>query len=337
MSCPIICEVSLKNVYDNAKKVKSLLNSKTKLYAVVKSDAYGHGLAPVSSCLYTIADGFCVSLASEALTLRISGCDKEILLLTPATKSVLESLIRKNVTLTVCNKAQLLDIVDASNKLGKVAKIHLKLNTGMNRLGADTVTEVNELVNLSEKSGVNLAGAYSHLGNVKDKKYSKAQLDRFLTLTESVKNYNEGAILHLASSGGILLGDKYHFDGVRSGIMLYGYSPIKADEIKLTPAMKVYAKTLGVRRNVNGNLLYGSKKYSKDVVTLLRMGYADGFFRGGNGKNPPLCMDLSVVDGEHNEEYFCVMDNAETLAKKNKTIPYEVLTSCSKRAKIVYI
>ncbi|MBQ3235873.1 MAG: alanine racemase [Clostridia bacterium] len=338
MSCPIICEVSIKNLVNNAVKVKTLLSKRTRLYAVVKSDAYGHGLAGVANALYSHVDGFCVSLASEALTLRICGCDKEILLLTPATKSAIESLVLKDITLTVCDKRQIVDIAEVCDKLGRQASVQLKLNTGMNRLGASTESEVNDIVSVASKSGVIITGAYSHLGDVLNSKYLKSQRNEFLRLSSAVKNYSDRAVIHLSASGGILLGEDYHFDAVRSGIMLYGYTPFKTDIINLEPVMKVYAKTLAVRKNLQKtNLLYGSQIYSKEAVTILRMGYADGFFRGGDKLNPPLCMDLCAVDGEHLEDYVLVMDNASETAKKYGTIPYEILTSCSKRAKIVYI
>ena len=120
--------------------------------------------------------------------------------------------------------------------------------------------------------------------------------------------------------------------------MLYGYSPNGFLKNEFKPAMKVYAKTICERENIYGKrLLYGSKKYHKDFVTLLRLGYADGFFRGGSKSEPPLCMDISAVDGKITSDYALVMDNALVLAKKFNTIPYEILTSCSKRAKIIYI
>ena len=339
MSYPIICEVSTENVVENARSVKSLLSDKTKFYAVVKSNAYGHGLVEISNILYSIVDGFCVSFASEALTLRICGIDKEILLLTPTPKDFIEPLISNDITLTICDKASLLDIIAVCNKIKKKARVHLKLNTGMNRLGVSSISEVNEIISIVDKSSViNLSGAYSHLGDPSNKRYSEKQLKSFIKLSKPVKDYDDKVTLHLSSSGGILLGDKYHFDGVRAGLMLYGYSPVKDCKITLKPAMKVYAKVLCVRKKISGErLLYGSKKYRKDAVTIIRLGYADGFFRGGGKGEPARCMDLSVINGETKSDYALVFDNACIMAKKYKTIPYDVLTSCSKRAEMKYI
>ncbi len=339
MSYPIICEVSTENIVENARSVKSLLSDKTKFYAVVKSNAYGHGLVEISNILYSIVDGFCVSFASEALTLRIAGIDKEILLLTPTPKEYIEPLVLNGVTLTICNKASLLDVVAVCSKIKKKARVHIKLNTGMNRLGVSSISEVNEIISIADKSEfIDLSGAYSHLGDPLNKRYSERQLKSFIKLSKPVKDYNDKVILHLSSSGGILLGDKYHFDGVRAGLTLYGYSPFKNSKIKLKPAMKVYAKVLCVRKKISGErLLYGSKKYRKDAVTIIRLGYADGFFRGGGKGEPSRCMDLSAIDGESKSDYTLVFDNAEIMAKKYKTIPYDILTSCSRRAEMKYL
>ena len=97
MSCPLLAQVNLTNLKDNTKQVKNLIGNKTKLYAVVKGNAYGHGLIEVASAIYSLVDGYCVSMEREAFDLRLSGIDKEIILLTPAFYS-LESLIDKDIT-----------------------------------------------------------------------------------------------------------------------------------------------------------------------------------------------------------------------------------------------
>ena len=108
MSEPLIAKISLKKLKANAIKVKSLLKRKVKLCAVVKSDAYGHGIVEIASALYSICDYFAVSLLSECESLRISGIDKPILLLTPVTENTVERLILKDITLAVSNIKELL-------------------------------------------------------------------------------------------------------------------------------------------------------------------------------------------------------------------------------------
>lgn len=338
MSYPVIAKVSLKNLSDNASKVKSLVSPKVKVYAVVKANAYGHGLIGVSNALYSQVDGFCVSLTKEALDLRISGCDKDVLLLTAVDERYLDVLIRKKITLTVASKRDMLIIDRVCSELKTPACVHVKLNTGMNRLGASSVYEVNEIMSVAMRGNVKITGVYSHLGDVQNKRYLNSQRENFLRLSEPLKNCYDDCIAHLSSSGGMLKGEQYHFDMIRPGITLYGYTPFETSDVFFNPVMKVYAKTLCVRENINKeHLLYGSKKYKFDGVTLLRVGYADGFFRGEDKILPPRCMDISAVTGAHFNDYYCVMDNALSLAKKYKTIPYEILTQVTKRAEIIYV
>ncbi len=337
MSYPVIKRVSLYNLKENLSKIKTLVGSKTKVFAVVKANAYGHGIIGVSNAVYSMVDGFCVSLVKEALDLRFSGIDKEILLLTPIDENYLERLIEKDITLTITSKRDAILLDGICSGLNKRAKVHIKLNTGMNRLGLSSVYEVNEVLSIARRNNFIITGVYSHLGDAKNKKYANFQRENFIKLSSYILDEYPMVTMHLSSSAGILLGEKFYFDMVRVGLSLYGYTPFETNLLTLSPAMKVYAKTLLVREKIKSErLLYGSKKYRFDKVTLLRVGYADGFFRSGDQILPPRCMDLSVVLGAHFENYYCVMDNAQSLAKKYKTIPYEILTQFGSRAEIIY-
>lgn len=337
MSYPVIKKVSTKNILDNLRKIKTFINPNVKVYAVVKADAYGHGLVGVANAIYSKVDGFCVSLVKEALDLRIAGNQKDILLLTPACENYLETLIKKEITLTVNSKRDITLIDGVCSYLGVKAKVHIKLNTGMNRLGASTVYEINEILSIARRGNVIITGVYSHLGDASNLKYAKTQREKFLRLSSFILEDYPKAVRHLSASGGVLLGKIFHFDMVRVGLAMYGYNPLQNSKITFRPAMKVYAKTLLVRENIKkSRLLYGSKRYNFDSVTLLRVGYADGFFRGNDQILPPRCMDISVIGGARFENYYCVMDNAQNLAKKYKTIPYEILTQVGERAEIEY-
>ena len=335
MSCPLLAQVNLTNLKDNTKQVKNLIGNKTKLYAVVKGNAYGHGLIEVASATYSLVDGYCVSMEREALDLRLSGIDKEIILLTPAFYS-LESLIDKDITLTVSTKSEMLAVEKACEKLQKCATVHIKLNTGMNRLGASSIFEISEIIGLAKNSQITIKGALSHLGDARNKKYSDSQYQNFLRLSEPILNFNDKACLHLSSSGGALLGEKYLFSMVRIGLMLYGYTPFLTNQISLSPVMKVYAKNLGVKSLKNQRFLYGSKKYSEKAVTLVRMGYGDGVFRSFSDISF-ACMDISAIKGKNTNDYVPVMTNALEISKKYNTIPYEVLCSFTRRARFEYL
>ena len=153
-----------------------------------------------------------------------------------------------------------------------------------------------------------------------------------MQIVKPIKEHNKRAILHISASGGLLLGKKYQLSMVRVGLLLYGYSPIQTDKISVEPIMKVYAKNLLFRNGVKNEYVgYGKDKCNLDNISILRLGYADGFLR--NNVKPfenNLCMDLSAVNFNKND-YVLVMDNALEYSKKLKTIPYEILVSVSKR------
>ncbi len=337
MSEPLICKISLKNLTSNAKKIKSLLNKNVKLCAVVKSDAYGHGLVNVSSALYSICDYFAVSLASECVKLRASGIDKPILLLSPATENTVEKLIISDSTLSVSTIKELILIVKTAKKLNKRVKVHIVVNVGMNRLGFN-LSELEKAVEFIKKFDLlELDGAYSHFSDVDDKKYTNTCYENFLQAVKCVKKHNKKAIFHISASGGLLLNKKYQFSMVRIGLLLYGYSPIKSDKISVEPVMKVYAKNLLCRHGVKDKrIAYGNSFSTANDISVIRLGYADGFFK--NNVSPfisDLCMDLTAVNSSKSD-YVLVMDNALEYSKILKTIPYEVLVSVSKRAKKEY-
>ena len=131
--------VDLELIKFNAKEIRKKLTEKTKFYAVVKADAYGHGANVVSSALYPIVDGFIVALVEEGMSLRWSGIDKEILVLIPPMLCDIENCLRNGLTMTVDSVKLLKEIVKTSNKLDVSPKIHIKYNVGMNRLGASDI------------------------------------------------------------------------------------------------------------------------------------------------------------------------------------------------------
>ena len=339
MSYPTVAKISLNKLKNNALAVRKLLNRKTKFYAVVKSNAYGHGIVEISNALYRIADGFCVSLLSEAVKLRVAGIDKDILMLTPPFKETATDIVRYNITTAVSSLSEIQFIEKSAIRLNKVAKVQLAINTGMNRLGFSNIKSILTSLNYIKNSkNLTLTGAFSHLGSVENKVYTETQYKTFIRLTSVIKKQYPKIDYHLSSSGGVLLGEKYHFNACRVGLLLYGYKPFKTDKINVEPIMKVYAKTIFIRKNLKGkNLMYGDNLSPYNTATILRLGYADGVLRKGitNTINN-LCMDISAVKGYKNKSLTPIMTNANNLAKKWKTIPYEVLVNVTCRAEMRY-
>lgn len=337
MSASVFAEISLKNIVYNCRKVKKLIDKNVKFCAVIKSDAYGHGLVETAKALYKEADAFAVSLAGEVYALRISGIDKEILLLTPAYEENAEKLIRYGATLSVGSLGEVKTVISAAKRAKKTVKVHFAINSGMNRLGFSAESEILKAISLIKRSRcVKLCGAFTHFYKQEDAFVCDKQFGEFLKLIKPVKEYEENAVLHVASSGGVLQNKKYSLDMVRVGIMLYGYTPFKTDKIKLKRAAKVYAPFV-CRRDICGKpALYGGKIYTEKTASVIRLGYADGFFREKTFLLN-LCMDLSVTDKQPKNGRVLVFDDAEKLSEKCGTISYEILVNALRRAKKEYI
>ncbi len=334
MSLPVIAKIDTNLLKENANLVKNKIGS-AKLCAVVKADAYGHGLVEIASSLYDIVDYYAVALTSECYTLRISGIDKPILLLTPCYEDI-ERLIENDITLSVSSLEEIKQIRASAKNINKIAKIQFKINSGMNRLGFDSISQIISGLEYAKNHSKHLkiTGAFSHLCKPENKELSNKQLYAFLYLAKPIKEYDNSILLHIASSGGIFNGNEYLLDMVRVGLLLYGYTPCDSVKLKVTPIMKVYAKVIAKRKGLKGcNLLYGDEVYSKDTAYILRVGYADGFFRLGiDNSVTNLCMDLCATNKVTSSDYTLIMSDAKKLAKKYKTITYEVLVNISKRA-----
>lgn len=329
--------IDLNKIKRNALSVKSRLPKTTKLCAVVKADAYGHGAERVASALYNIADCFAVALVEEAIKLRLSGINKDILVLTPCFECDLELAVFYNLTLTVQQLKDVKLIVKEAQKQKTIVKVHFKYNTGMNRLGFDDLFSLNKALSYARRSKcVAIDGLYSHYANPQSESSIERATSKFLLANKLVKGYNENAVCHISASGGFLKG-KY-FDMVRIGILLYGYKPFKSKAIKVSPAMKVYSPVIS-KRNLKrfDCALYGSVKSATEKrLALIRFGYADGLPRQKiKGQFNNRCMDVTAINGAK-QKIYPVMTDAQALAKKYRTITYEILTKISIRAIKIY-
>ena len=225
-----------------------------RLMAVVKANAYGHGLIEVANALYLIADCFAVSCVEEGMRLRLAGIDKQILVLLPCTLNELECAIENHLTLTVENINQIEKIDKVCSRLKKRAKVHIKVNTGMNRLGCEIEDINNILQYVNKKPNIILDGVFSHLSNPKSKVSVRRAIDKFLLAINAVKVYNKRVTFHISASGGFLRGE--YFDMVRIGILLYGYKPFKDSTIKVKILLEV------VQANNNGDTVFDAVGWS---------------------------------------------------------------------------
>lgn len=318
-----VSKISLPAIRRNALKIKNLAKSSL-FFAVVKADAYGHGAEEVSRYIEDIADGFCVAIIEEGIALRVAGITKKILVFTPPLDEYDVARAKAyNLTLTV-NSSK-------TAKLIKGLPCHIKVNTGMNRLGCN----LNALHEVSKALPANsMEGVYSHLFAPESDAASESQLALFERAVKTVKQINPDITAHLSASGGLLRGGKYLFDCVRCGILLYGYAPSGFSANGFSPALKVYARRTQTTSFIGGGVGYNFADRNYKTLSSYRCGYADGFSRVTPLGEKTLCMDAFIANG--GGETLCVMNNAEQYAKRQKTISYEVLTRVTSRSERIY-
>ena len=330
---PPIAIIDTENLRYNALEIKKLC-LKSKFCAVVKSNAYGHGIAECSRAVYDIVDCFAVSLLNEAITLRYAGIDKDILMLLPPSKDEISALIRHGITITVDNPKRLNNVKEAASAINKTAKVAIAVNTGMNRLGIDSLQELNEMSDVCQKNvkSLKITDIFSHFANNYDLEFTQKQYENFLPFADKIKR-DFDVKAHISASGGLLIGG-YNLDMVRVGIMLYGYLPFASEKIKLKKVMTIKAQTIDTRFLREGDhLLYGDyivKNNSK--INIVNYGYTDcGKRKFMQGSVNNLCMDLSA-----SENGGRVLSDADKIANENDTISYEVLTNATSRCELIY-
>ena len=370
---PAWAEINLDHLAFNIRQVRAITNPDTKIMAVVKADAYGHGIVQTSEVvLQNGADCLGVAILDEAITLREKGFTVPIVILGYIPVTDLSFVTAYDLTPTIFELAHAEALSREAVKADKRVAVHIKIDTGMGRLGflpeERSLGIVEKIVDLP---GVFVEGIYTHLSHAdaKDKEYTLGQLERFNWFLERLEQKNIFIpIKHAANSAGILNYPQAHFDMVRPGIILYGLLP--SDEMPnrnlpvLKPVMSLKARVASVKHIPAGSSIgYGcSHKLDKNsVIAVLPLGYADGYTRHFSntsqalicGKRVPLvgrvCMDQIMVDitdvpgvaigdeavllGKQADEEI----TAEELASQGGTINYEIVCMISHRVPRKYV
>ncbi len=333
-----IAEIRLNAIRHNALAFRRRCK---KLYAVVKADAYGHGAEEVTACLADVADGFVVSLLDEAAELRVAACGKDILVLTPPWQAEqAHSLVVNGFIATV-------DGLDSAKRLAQVCaqsqipvRAHIKVNTGMNRYGAEQAELIPLCRFLQSQPYIKAEGVYSHLYAC-DRQASAAQLAQFRRAERAVKAFFPNVTAHLSATYGATLGKAFAFGGARIGLGLYGYLPDGTQtDLPLKKAMTVYARCVAKRRAIGGGLGYGQPCIQTTTeVSVLRAGYADGVAATKAEKQQRqvgLCMDACVVRGSLPAETALWTDAAKHAERLGVSV-YEVLCAATRRAERRYV
>ncbi len=328
-SLPLRAEVDLGAIAENCRLVRRTVAGNTRIMAVVKADGYGHGAVPAArTALDSGADCLAVARVDEALALRRAGIGADILIFGATSPDRTDELLEHDLIQTVFDPDTAKALSHRADSLGGALRVHLKVDTGMGRLGLVTVNEGGTRIGpegealaraqaIAELPGLVLEGAYTHFARADepDRDFTRLQLDRFLSFLHCLKERGiEIPLRHAANSAALLAMPETHLDLVRPGLMLYGLTPLvgrSPEELGLTPALSLKARLALVKRVGPGfPVSYGSKYAAEGGTWLgtLPVGYADGYrrclspqaealFRGRRARVAgQVCMDQTVVD-----------------------------------------
>ncbi|MGE5432600.1 MAG: alanine racemase [Syntrophomonadaceae bacterium] len=366
---PTFAKINRTNLKLNFLNIKKKVK-KTKVMAVVKADAYGHGMIECVKTLLLLdskkPDYFAVALLEEAIEFRKAGFKSPVLVFAPVLKSEAADYLKYNVIPTVFTEEHL-SYLRESGKNKKI-RVHVKIDTGMGRLGVSYADAAGFIKKISLDKKFVIDGIYTHFAtsDESDKSYARLQLKRFKSIVDELKkeNINYG-LAHAANSGAILDMPDAYFDMVRPGISLYGYypSPETTESIKLKPVMSLVTSITNIKEVGPGqSISYGRKFIAKKKTRIgtASVGYADGYARGLSnkaeviikGKKYPqvgqVCMDRIMFDIgvngniKENDEVILLGKSGSSVitaadwAKILNTIPYEITCNISKRVPRIY-
>ena len=343
----------------------------TRFVGVVKADAYGHGSVQVSRVLEELgADYLAVSSLDEAMELRAGGIHMPILILGHTPPERVEELLRYHITQTVTCEAKALEYSAEAVRCGGTLKVHIKVDTGMSRLGflvreGHFDTGVESIAAACALPGLEAEGIFTHFA-VSDEDdrdseaYTRAQFDVFTRVLDALAAGGRTfAIRHCANSGALARYPEMYLDMVRPGIALYGVGA-DAQRLDLRPVMSLKSSVSTIKTFDPGtDVSYGRtfRTQGRTRIGVLPIGYADGFFRGlsnrmsvvtAQGPAPQrgrICMDMSMIDltdlpdvkvGDE-VEIFGPDNSVNDMAEQAGTIPYELTCAVSKRVPRIYL
>ena len=356
-----VLEINLDALTHNLNFYRSKLATGTKLMVMVKAFGYGSGSQEIANLLqFHRVDYLGVAYADEGVHLRENGIHLPIMVMNP-NEATFDAMLAFNLEPEMYDLIQLRGFLQFLN--GREAKIHLKLETGMKRLGFE-FSELDELTQVLKKhKNVRVASVFSHLAGADERVHDQfsqqqAQLyEQGYQLVAGSLGYKP--IRHLVNSPGIIRFPQYHYDMVRLGIGLYGMEAANQDQKKLLPISSLKTVVSQVKKLSSGQSVGYSRKGIADkdmTIATIAIGYADGYSRAfsrGVGKvmiqgKPAavvgnVCMDMTMVDvtgmdvkAGDEVEIFGEHQSIKDLAEQIGTIPYEILTNVSQRVKRIY-
>lgn len=368
----VFATISLDAIRDNIKKGRALLAPGTKLMGVVKADAYGHGAVPVAKAIEDLVDAYGVAMPEEGVELRKAGITKPVLVLGFTAPEMAELAIRYDITMAVFQSETAKAYNETAKRLHKKAKVHIKLDTGMSRIGYLCCQEsVEDIKKIAALSHVEIDGMFTHFSKADeaDKTFARNQLKKYM---EFARLLEEAGIKlpckHVCNSAGIIDIPEGDLDMVRFGVTMYGMYPtdeVSKERMPVTPAMEVkthisFIKTLPVGVGIGYSGTFITEKETR--VATLSAGYGDGYPRGLSnsgrvlihGKSAPvlgrICMDQCMVDvtdipeakqgdiatllGKDGDDFISAEEIGATVGN---SFHYEVVCDISKRVPRIYV
>ncbi|MGL4362741.1 MAG: alanine racemase [Cellulosilyticaceae bacterium] len=368
----VALEVYTDAIRHNYKEIRKIIPKETEIMAIVKADGYGHGAREVSKILQKLgADRFAVAIAKEGVELREEGIVKPILVLGYTPAADIPYIIRYNLTQTVFSYEMAEYISQEAVKLGESVNVHIKVDTGMGRIGflanPESIEDVKRIMKLPF---INVEGIFTHFAtsDEQDQSYTKEQWSIFSGFLNELQEVGVNIpIVHAANSGATMHHAYTHLDVIRPGIIMYGYYPsnyLHGKKLNLKPAMTLKTQVVHIKELPIGQYISYGKNFctsNKTKVATIPIGYADGYSRRLSNKGRVLirgeyaqvigniCMDQFIVDISHIEDVkvgdevviFGRQGNKtiaiEELAYLTDTINYEIMCMIGKRVPRVYI
>jgi alanine racemase len=357
-------EINLEAIKHNIAEIKKLLAPAVKLMVVVKANAYGHGAAAVSRAAVEAGANYLgVANLKEALELREAGILSPVLILTESPTSVADEIIQHGLTQTVYSFSEAKALSDESQKRDRPVKVHVKIDTGMGRVGVSPSEALAFINKISSLPGILLEGVFTHFAKAEDQqdKFTLEQLQKFQNIVCRVR---ATPLKHSANSAAALFYPETHLDMARVGLMTYGLYPGGNSRrlINLKPALSFKSRITYLKKVPAGTpLSYGSSYVTPHETTIVTIpvGYADGFSRRLSnrgqvliaGRRHPVVgcvtMDLTLINVgnakvEMGQEVILIGTqngqgiSADEIAALEDTISYEVVCGIGKRVPRIY-
>lgn len=368
----VVAEVNTSAIRHNYRQIRNIIPKHTEMMAIVKADGYGHGAIEVAGILQEEGiNRFAVAIAKEGEELRRSGIFSPILVLGYTPRADIKVLIENDLTQTVFSYDMAKYISDEALLIHKTVNIHIKVDTGMGRIGFFASPQsIAEIKKIAELPAINMEGIFTHFSTAdeEDSTYTKHQFNIFEGF---LKELNEVGIdlpvIHAANSAATMGHHYAHLNVVRPGIILYGYYPseyLQEKVMTLKPAMTLKSQVVHVKELPEGHYVGYGRKYcthQKTKIATIPIGYADGYSRRLSHKGRVLikgeyapivgniCMDQFMVDVTHIEDVQpedevvifgeqgdkCIP--IEEIARKLGTINYEIMCMIGKRVPRLYV